>query len=105
MSQAEMILKPPDGYGAVGKALEILPKPFLVPHGSLCVFTLLSAHFRDLLGKRQDSGSQEHSRAGLLAPFMSAPRSRGTFWFKIPESLTSPTPTSFVLYKPVIEGN
>ena len=92
-----MILKPPDGYGAAGKALEILPKPFLVPYGSLRVFTLLSAHFRDLLGKRQDSGSQEHSRAGLLAPFMSAPRSRGTSWFKIPESLTSPTPTSFVL--------
>lgn len=97
MSQVEMTMKPLDGYGAAGKALEILPQPFLVPHGSLRVFTLLSAHFQDLLGKRQDSGSQEHSRAGLLAPFVSVPRSPGTFWFKMPESLTSPTPTSFVL--------
>ena len=39
-----MIMEPPDGYGAAGKALEILPQPFLVPHGSLRVFTLLSAH-------------------------------------------------------------
>ena len=97
VSQVEMIMEPPDGYGAAGKALEILPQPFLVPHGSLRVFALLSAHVWDLLGKCQDSGSQEHSRAGLLAPFLSAPRSHGTFWFKIPESLTSPTPTSFVL--------
>lgn len=74
-----------EGLGDAAPAL-------LVPRGSLRVFTLLSAHFRDLLGKRQDSGSQEHSRAGLLAPFMSAPEKPWHLWFKIPESLTSPHP-------------
>lgn len=77
------MVKPPDRYrrsweGHKEVALEIPPKPLQVPNDSLSAFTLLFSHFRDLLGKLQDSGSQEQCRPGLLAPFMSARRNHGT---------------------------